>query len=103
MATRVLIVDDESSVLMLTASILEASGYEVLTAASGEEALKIHNRQPADLVISDVVMPGMKGPALLDAIRQAFPSTALIMMSGYSEEELPRGASFYQSRFCQSN
>jgi DNA-binding NtrC family response regulator len=99
MPARVLIVDDERFLLMFMRYVLEASGYEVITAASGEEALKIHNRQPADLVISDAVMTGMRGPALLDAIRLAFPATALILMSGYSPEELPHGASFLPKPF----
>jgi DNA-binding NtrC family response regulator len=99
MAARVLIVDDEPGVLKLASILLVLSGYEVATAASGEEALEIQNRQPAELVISDAVMPGMKGPALLDSIGRTFPSAALILMSGYSLDELPQGASFLPKPF----
>jgi CheY-like chemotaxis protein len=94
-----LVVDDEPDLLKLASLFLVLSGYEVATAASGEEALEIQNRQPAELVISDAVMPGMKGPALLNTIRQATPTTALVMMSGYSLEELPQGASFLPKPF----
>jgi two-component system response regulator GlrR len=99
MAARVLIVDDDPDILKLTSVLLVLSGYEVAAAASGEQALEIQNRQPANLVISDAVMPGMKGPALLDSIGRAFPSTALILMSGYSLDELPRRASFLPKPF----
>ena len=94
-----MIVSDEPSVLRFTGHVLGASGYEVLTAASGEEALEIHSPQPADLVISDAVLPDMRGPALLDAVSQSSPSTALIVMSGYPLDELPRGVSFILKPF----
>jgi DNA-binding NtrC family response regulator len=99
MAARVLIVDDEPGVLKLASVVLVLSGYEVATAANGEEALEIQNRQPADLVISDAVMPRMNGPTLLNAISQATPTTALVMMSGYNLEELPQGAFFLPKPF----
>jgi two-component system, cell cycle sensor histidine kinase and response regulator CckA len=91
---RVLVVDDEPAVLKLINSILTKSGYEVMGAPDGRTALEIVCRPTAvDLVISDVVMPGMKGPELLEAIKRVSPSTALMLMTAYSPgEPLPPGS-----------
>jgi two-component system, cell cycle sensor histidine kinase and response regulator CckA len=90
---KVLVVDDEPAVLKLINAILTKSGYEVLGASDGHKALEIVNQPTAiDLVISDVVMPGMKGPELLDHVRKVSPSTALMLMTAYSPGDvLPAG------------
>jgi len=64
---NVLVVDDEADVLQLARIVLESEGYRVLTASSGEEALSVLSQSKPDLVLLDVVMPGLSG---LDVCRQ---------------------------------
>jgi DNA-binding NtrC family response regulator len=80
----ILIADDDPTMLQLTAMILNRSGYKVLTAQDGEAALKTFKeaQHAIQLVISDVVMPGMKGPQLVRSIKSLSPSTATLLMSG---------------------
>lgn len=58
---RILLVDDEEEVLKVLSRRLQSWGYEVVTAASGEESLKIAERRELDLILLDILMPGMKG------------------------------------------
>ncbi|HEY4199875.1 MAG TPA: response regulator [Devosiaceae bacterium] len=87
---RILLVEDEESVRAFSARALKTTGYEVFEADSGEEALEvldeINNR--IDLIISDVVMPEMDGPALLKRVRQRLPDIKVIFVSGYAEESV---------------
>ncbi len=87
---RILLVEDEDNVRSFSARALRATGYEVFEAASGEEALEqlddIENR--IDLMISDVVMPEMDGPALLIKVRERLPELRVIFVSGYAEESV---------------
>jgi two-component system cell cycle sensor histidine kinase/response regulator CckA len=80
----ILVADDDPDMLRVTAAILNRSGYNVLTAMSAEVALKAFEEasHAIQLVISDVVMPGMKGPQLLRSIKSLSPSTATLLMSG---------------------
>jgi len=83
---RVLIVDDEPNVREVLADILEGAGYEVLTAASGREALdklQSENREP-HLVLLDIMMPGLDGFQVLDLIRQR-SSVPVIMLTARRE------------------
>jgi len=83
----VLIVEDEQEVRRLAAEVLEAAGYQVLEAASGEEALAILDRHdgPLDLVIADVVMPGSSGWNVALSVRERRPETRVLFVSGYTE------------------
>ena len=85
--TRVLLVEDEEPVRLLTKRILERAGYDVVAAADGEEALQIFGSadDPIGLVLTDVVMPGMSGPELLARILRARDVPALLM-SGYPDQ-----------------
>ena len=68
---------------------LTRHGYTVITADNGEEALEILNRgEPIDLLISDVVMPGMDGPTMVREARKSRPELKILFMSGYAEEQL---------------
>jgi two-component system cell cycle sensor histidine kinase/response regulator CckA len=80
----ILVADDDADMLRVTAAILNRSGYRVLTAMNAEAALKVFEEAPhaIQLVISDVVMPGMKGPQLIRSIKSLSPSTATLLMSG---------------------
>jgi two-component system cell cycle sensor histidine kinase/response regulator CckA len=86
----VLLVDDEDSVRRLAARALITRGWTVLSAESGEAALALLEEKGAvaslAIVVSDVVMPGMGGPALIRAIRQMRPAIPAILASGYARE-----------------
>jgi two-component system cell cycle sensor histidine kinase/response regulator CckA len=85
----ILLVEDEALVRGITARLLRARGYEVLEAADGEAALELARAHAGaiDLMISDVVMPGLDGPALLAAARPYLPSAAVLFISGYAAAE----------------
>ena len=88
-AGRILFVEDEDAVRGVAAKLLRARGYEVIEAASGEEALEIAESHAGeiDLMISDVVMPGMQGPDLLKQARRYLGAAPVMFISGYAESE----------------
>ena len=88
-AGRILFVEDEDAVRGVAAKLLRARGYEVIEAASGEEALEIAETHAGeiDLMISDVVMPGMQGPELLKQARIYLGAAPVMFISGYAESE----------------
>ena len=88
-AGRILFVEDEDAVRGVAAKLLRARGYEVIEAASGEEALELAETHAGeiDLMISDVVMPGMQGPDLLKQARAYLGSAPVMFISGYAESE----------------
>lgn len=88
-AGRILFVEDEDAVRSVAAKLLRARGYEVIEAASGEEALDLAEAHAGeiDLMISDVVMPGMQGPELLKAAREYLAGAPVMFISGYAEAE----------------
>ncbi len=89
---RVLFVDDEPAVRMTSAAVLEASGYEVLTAADGLEALNTLDEALPDLIISDLRMPNMSGFEFLAVVRNRFPQIPTIAVSGeYITDNVPDG------------
>jgi PAS domain S-box-containing protein len=88
---RVLVVDDDSLVLMNTTALLEDMGYAVTEANSGAEALAFFNHESAfDLLITDQAMPGMVGTQLIEKTRELVPDLPVILASGYGE--LPEAA-----------
>ena len=97
----VLLVEDEDAVRLFGARALRNKGYRVLEARNGETALDVINggEQAIDLIISDVVMPGMDGHTLIRLVRQELPRVKVILMSGYAEdvykEDLARDASVH--------
>ncbi|MBK5921695.1 hypothetical protein CCR80_11700 [Rhodothalassium salexigens] len=84
----ILVVEDEDPVRMFAARALTNKGYKVLEADSGEDGLDVMNDYagPIDLLISDLVMPGMDGPALVDEARKSRPDMKIVFMSGYAED-----------------
>jgi two-component system cell cycle sensor histidine kinase/response regulator CckA len=86
-AGRILFVEDEDAVRGVAAKLLRARGYEVIEAASGEEALELAEQHAGtiDLMISDVVMPGMQGPDLLKQARGYLGAAPVMFISGYAE------------------
>ena len=94
-AGTVLVVEDEEAVRTLACRVLRAKGYRVLEAASADLALAIlgGNTDSIDLLLTDVVMPGMSGPALAQRLIGQHPSLRVLYMSGYAEEAIERQGS----------
>lgn len=83
-----LLVDDEELVRMSTADMLNDLGYEVIEAASGEEAMRIiEGGERFDLLVTDHLMPGMTGIDLVNMVRERRPSLPVLVISGYAEDE----------------
>lgn len=87
-AETVLLVEDERAVRGLTKSILQSSGYTVLEASNGEEALSLaqQHQGPIDILVTDLVMPRMSGRQLADQMVRDRPNLRLLFMSGYTDE-----------------
>jgi signal transduction histidine kinase/CheY-like chemotaxis protein len=88
----ILVVEDERAVRDLATKILESRGYKVLSAAHGGDALQIiaGSQRRIDLVLTDVVMPGMSGRELVESLRRARPGIKVLYMSGYTDDEIVR-------------
>ncbi len=85
---RILLVEDEASVRDLVSRILVAAGHDVVAAADGREALRLATTAdpPIELLVSDVVMPGMSGLQLARELRARVPGIRIVLMSGYTAE-----------------
>lgn len=86
---RILFVDDEPAILAGLQNLLykDRKRWEMVFANGGEQALAELRKQPCDVVVSDMRMPGMDGATLLNLIKDEFPGTARIMLSGHAERE----------------
>jgi two-component system cell cycle sensor histidine kinase/response regulator CckA len=86
----VLVVDDEPDVLHLIQSILTEEGYEVIAAGSADRAIKAFARMARrpDLLLTDVVMPGMSGPMLVEHLLGIEPNLKVLFMSGYDNRHV---------------
>jgi CheY-like chemotaxis protein len=84
----ILLVEDEASLRELVRECLEASGYKVLEASHGTAALEVSESHPGriDLLMTDVVMPGMSGRELAQRLRASRPESRTVYMSGYTED-----------------
>jgi two-component system cell cycle sensor histidine kinase/response regulator CckA len=108
--TTVLLVEDELAVRQVAMRTLVEHGYTVLEAANGREALALalSHQGPIDLVLTDMVMPEMRGGELAERLRQERPEARLLMMSGYTEEAASRqailaaGSAFLEKPFTAS-
>jgi CheY-like chemotaxis protein len=106
----VLVVDDEEMILRVAQKILAHAGYRVFPAASGREALELFSSEPGriHLLLTDLVMPGMRGDELAETIRRQLPSLPLVVMSGNLEGSvkpklaLRPGENFLQKPFGAS-
>ena len=88
----ILLVEDEDAVRLFGARALRNKGYVVIEARSGEQAVEVlHNEDSIDVLISDVVMPGMDGVTLARFVRMERPSIKVILISGYSEDVARNG------------
>jgi PAS domain S-box-containing protein len=82
---RILAVEDEPEVLDVVRAMLSAAGHTVFTAASGREALEIFDREPVDLVVTDLGMPGMTGVALAAEVKRR-RAVAVVLLTGWADE-----------------
>ena len=82
---RVLVVDDEEFMRKLMTNILRKAGMEVLTAQSGEEALRMLRENGCDVVVSDMRMAGISGFDLLKQVKAQHPDTAFVVMTGHAD------------------
>ncbi|HKE24474.1 MAG TPA: response regulator [Bryobacteraceae bacterium] len=101
----ILAVDDEPLMLTLMATVLRENGYDVLTAGGAAQAIALFREHPedVDLLISDVVMPGMDGPSLAAELRSARPDLKVLLVSGYCDpRQLDRGFEFLSKPFAVS-
>lgn len=80
--TRILVVDDEESVCKVIGRALSPLGYTVDTALYAEAALDVMKRVPADVALVDIRMPGRDGVWLIDRLQEAYPSTAIVIVTG---------------------
>ncbi len=88
----VLVVDDEDDVRRLLVDVLRIGAYHVLEARDGEQALKLVEElaTPLELLVTDIVMPGLTGMELADQLREKHPALKVLFMSGYAERERVR-------------
>jgi DNA-binding response OmpR family regulator len=85
--TRVLLVDDEKDFVEMLGLRLEEAGENVTSAHSGQECLQVLEKKEIDVVILDILMPGMDGIATLKEIRNRFPLVEVIMLTGHGTTE----------------
>jgi len=84
---KLLLVEDEAGIRLMTRKYLESLGYTVLEAENASEALQIFHGQPReiDLIVTDIIMPGMRGDDLVKEVRSEQPDVAAIFISGYAD------------------
>ena len=85
MRPRILIVDDEAAIRDSLKMTLEYDGYDVMQAATGEEGVKLIEREAPDLVFLDIKMPGMDGLEVLQKLRHLVEITPIVVISGHAD------------------
>lgn len=86
-SARILCVDDEPSILSALRRVFRPHGHQVFIANSGREGLELLEREPVDLVISDMRMPEMDGARFLEQVRERWPDTKRILLTGFADIE----------------
>lgn len=102
--TTVLVVDDDASVLRVAGKVLRRAGYDVVEASSGPEALDLLRGRPdpVELLVTDVLMPGMGGREVAEAARGLVPGIRVLYMSAYTEDQVVlQGVRVAQVAFLQ--
>jgi two-component system cell cycle sensor histidine kinase/response regulator CckA len=88
----ILIVEDDVGIRELTSKVLSRYGYAVMSASGGEEAREVSEKHEGviDVLLSDVVMPGMSGPMVAEMLTKMRPSIKVVFMSGYTDDAIVR-------------
>jgi len=99
----ILVVEDEEEVRALASEFLGSAGYSVLTARDGVEALEVAERlgNSIQLLLTDIVMPKMRGTELAQELKKAFPKMRVVYMSGYLEQDTCGGKIFAEAMVLQ--
>jgi len=99
----ILVVEDEKGVRDFIGGVLRQEGYTVLEAGDGEEALALLNvyRTTCTLIVTDVIMPRMNGPALVERLRSAYPSLKVLYVSGYTGDTIKQNGLSAKEPFLQ--
>lgn len=85
----IIVVDDEPEIRKLVSAILDKAGYRVFSADTGENAIRMFKQHPeTDLLLTDVVAPGMSGPMIADEISALNPNIKVLFMSGYDSTQV---------------
>jgi DNA-binding NtrC family response regulator len=79
---RILIIDDEPQIRSMLTLMLERDGHEVVEAPDGVEGIKVYRQNPADLIITDLIMPNKDGIGMIIDLKKEFPDVKIIAMSG---------------------
>lgn len=95
----VLVVEDEPSLRKVLAVMLPERGYAVITAEDGDVALALHRANPAEVILSDIMMPQLDGIALLRALRQQGDTTPIVLMSAAPRPPVPDGVGWVPKPF----
>lgn len=97
----ILLVEDEDGVRGLALLVLQSRGYTVLAASDGKDAMRVidKHRVPIDLLVTDVVMPGMDGRDLAEVLRPRFPQMKVLFSSGYTDDAVVRHGVLHEEVF----
>ncbi len=79
---HILIIDDEPQIRIMLQKLLESEKYKVTVAANGKEGIKRYHENPADLIITDLIMPDKEGLETIGELKKAYPDVKIIAMSG---------------------
>ena len=83
--SKILVVDDEPEIVGILREFLAKKGYDVIDALSGEEALNILDREKTDLVLLDLMLPGLKGPEAARIIKNKYPTIKIVTLTAYPD------------------
>lgn len=87
MSERILVIDDDRFVRLLIAKALESAGYEVTSSGDGADGIRLYSEKAFDLVITDIMMPGINGVQVVQKLKQKDPGARIITISSGSAEE----------------
>ncbi len=79
---KILIIDDDSEIRVMLRQLFEREGFEVMDASDGKEGIRLYRENPADLIISDLIMPGKEGLETIRELKKEYPNVKIIAMSG---------------------